>query len=658
MNMRKIYALIIAVLACVACAQETQYEGAAQLTILESDLVLPCGGGDGYVVIEDGTDAKVETSASWLTATLNGNTVSLTAPANESLESRYSTVTITSPKGTASVTAQQFGTLSIDFSPSDINAGSKGGKFTFPYEHSTKIQASSTASWISIETTAKELVVTVAENTGAEARTSQVEWKLGNTTGVINVTQRGQSSSSFSENSNWAPAYYGRTTYEGEEVEVLGVEVKDNGASGKYFITATTEADFKASGCASQAEFMETFAQESIDYLKKVIEQYPQYYSSLDDFTHTTSAKEGWALMSAGNYYVYAIGIDDAGNPTGQFAYAPFTIAGETGDFKVNENWSITYNGRYTQTGVEYEYLTYTALANDSYYPVILSKTQYESQYGSSIEKLATAFASYLKEQNISPKTGTQKLLYNKKDAGEYVAFMIGMDASWNLTSYYALLEFTVSEEQEPTDAYKKWLGEWELTAKNVAGTADSTYFSFTIVQNSANKSYGVNGWGGDRFVDFGNVVTEYDESTGDMVFRTYNVAEGVDLYKDGRSWEIGLYGDIDVEGGNSPVSGNNLKLATGKLSSDGSKATISAGEVKLTSGGQYTYAHMWWYGFSQDGYYVIYNGKRPPFPCSLTKKRSLGSTALLNVESTVISNYYEKAPANFRTGVALVHSL
>lgn len=659
--MKKIFYVLtaIALLAFAACTEEPKYEAAAKLTIVESDLVLPCGGGEGYVVLEDGADLKVETAASWLTASVNGNMVVLTAPANESLESRYSTVTITSPRGTASVTAQQMGTLSVDFSPSDINVSSKGGRFTFPYEHSSRIEATSSVSWISVQTTDKELVVVVSENTAATARTSTVEWKLGGTTGVINVSQKGLSSSRFTVNSNWVPAYYGRTTYEGEEVEVLGVEVKDGGASGKYIITACTESDYIKSGCESQEEFMETFAQESIDYLKQLIAQYPDQFSSLDDLTHTNSAKEAWNLMPAGNYYVYAIGVDASGNASGQFAYAPYTIAGESsGDFKVNSNWSITYNGRYTQTGVEYEYLTYTALADDSYYPVVMSKSQYESQYGSSIANLAPAFANYLKENNAAPKLGTQKLLYNKKDPGEYVAIMIGMDANWNLTSYYAMIEFTVGEEQEASEAYKKWLGEWTLTAKNVAGTADSTYFNFTIVQNSANQSYAVNGWGGDKFVNFGNVVTQFDETTGDMVFRTYNVAEGVDLYSDGRSWDIGLYGDIDVDGTNSPVTGDNLKLATGKLSSDGSKATISAAEVKLTTGKQYTYTHMWWYGFSQDGYYVIYNGTRPPFPCTLTKQRSLGGSSLINVESTLISNYNEKAPLVFRNGLAFVHSL
>lgn len=662
MNMKNIHKLIILVFSLMAlssCADDYQYVSeVASLTIVESDVVLPCQGGEGYIVLEDGSDASVETSASWLTARLEGNKVVLTAPANESLESRYSTVTVTSPNGTASVTAQQFGTLSADFSPSDIKAGGKAARFTFSYQYSVKIEASASEPWLSVETTDKELVVILDENTGDESRTGQVDWKLGGTTGTIHVTQRSLSASGFQENPNWVPGYFGRTTYQNTEVEVFGVEVRDNGASGKYIIAVCSESEFKESGCHSQADFMETFAQESIDYLKELIQKYPDDYSSLDDFTHTESTKEGWSLLDGGKYFVYAIGVDASGNPSGLFSYASCTISGGESDFTADENWSISYNGRYTQNGTQYEYVSYTALTNDSYYPVILTKTQYEEQYDASIGKLAPTFAAYVKKQGLAPKKGSQKLLYNKKDPGEYVAFMIGMDDNCTVTYHYAMLEFTISEEQTPTEEYKKWIGEWSLTAKNVAGDADSTYFNFTIVQNSANKSYGVSGWGGDYFVDFGNVIAQYDEETGNLVFRTYNVGENLDLYKDGRSWVVGLYGDIDIDGANSPVNGNNLKLATGTLSADGSKATIEANEVQLTTGERYKYVHMWWYGFSNDGHYVIYNGKRPPFPCSLSKIRSLGASSLIKVESNVISNNYEKASVDFRNGVAFVHSL
>lgn len=661
MNMKKIATLIILALSAfgsVSCSDDPKYEATAKLTIVESSLIIPCEGGNGYVKLEDGADAKAVSSASWLSVNVQGSTVVLTAPENESLESRYSTVTISSPKGSATVTAQQFGTQSVDFSPSDITAGYRAARFSFPYKYSSKIEASATASWIKVETTDTELVVSLEENAGNEARTGQVNWKLGGNAGTIQVTQKSQSTSSFTENSNWVPSYFGRTDYQGTQVEVFGVEVKDNGASGKYFIEVCPESEFKASGCETQAEFMETYAQECIDYLNELIKKYPDDYSSLDDFTHTTSAKEGWPLFDSGKYYVYAIGVDASGKPSGKFSYASCTIGDAGGEFKVNENWNITYNGRYTQTGVQYEYLTFTALADDSYYPVILAKDQYDEQYGGSIEKLAPAFASYVKKQGLATKKGTQKLLYNKKEPGEYVAFMIGMDDNYAVTSYYATLEFTVSEEQTPTEAYQKWLGEWSLTARNTAGNADSTYFSFTIVQNSANKTYGVSGWGGDRFIDFGNVIAQYDETTGNIVFRTYNVAEGLDLYKDGRDWVVGLYGDIDINGGNAPVNGSNLKLATGTLSADATKATLAANEVQLTTGDRYKYVHMWWYGFSKDDHYVIYNGKRPPFPCSLTKTRSVGSSSVLNVESNVISNYHEKTSADFRNGVALVRSL
>lgn len=654
MNMKKIcFALLAAVLAFASCTEEPKYVAEAKLEIVKSNLVLPCEGGEGYVILEDGTGVTVETGVSWLSSSVNGNTVIFTATANESIESRYASVSITSPNGTATVTAQQMGALSVSFSPSDINTGCKAARFTFPYEYSTKIEASASVSWITAQTTDKELIVALSENTAADSRTGEVRWKLGDVSGVIKVTQRGTAGGNFTENPNWVPSYSGRTTYQGQQVDVFSVEVKDNGASGSYLVALCDESVYLSSGCASQAEFLETFAQASIDDLKDYIAQNPG--QTMDDFTYTVSVQEAWSVLPDGKYFVYAIGVDASGNPSGLFAYAPFTIGGggESGDLNVNQNWNIAYNGRYTQQGTEYEYFTFTAPTSDTYYPIVVEASQFQTQYGGSVANIASSFADYLKSNQVAPLSGTQELLFQKKEAGDYIALMIGIDTRWNLTSYYARKDVTISDEpaQPGSEAYNKWLGTWTLTAKNVAGTADSTYFDFTVAQNSADKSYRVNGWGGSKFVDFGDVLALFDATSGELVLQSYNVAEGVDLYEDKRLWDIGIYGDILYQGSYVPVNGDNVKLATGKLSSDGSKATLSGSEVKLNDGSTFTFAHIWWYGFSQDGRnYVSYKGTRPLFPCSLTKKAGAATASILNVEPETVSAFTArkalKAPA------------
>ena len=121
---------------------------------------------------------------------MKDNVATVTAPANESYESRYATVTVKSGDAKSDFTVQQFGFYSTGFNPSGINASHKAVSFDFPYEYDETITASADVDWITVTVTENNLNVAIAENTikGTPAdmsRSGNVEWKLGHDTVTV-----------------------------------------------------------------------------------------------------------------------------------------------------------------------------------------------------------------------------------------------------------------------------------------------------------------------------------------------------------------------------------------------------------------------------------------------------------------------------------------
>ena len=205
--------MALAIIASSSCSkQEVDGSEAQTISVKENNLKIPAKGGEGTIEFVTEVPIEVTVDKDWCQVSVKGNVATVTAPANESYESRYATVTVKSGDAKSDFTVQQFGFYSTGFNPSGINASHKAVSFDFPYEYDETITASADVDWITVTVTENNLNVAIAENTikGTPAdmsRSGNVEWKLGHDSGVISVVQNNLSY--MSVDANWTVRYGG-----------------------------------------------------------------------------------------------------------------------------------------------------------------------------------------------------------------------------------------------------------------------------------------------------------------------------------------------------------------------------------------------------------------------------------------------------------------
>lgn len=350
--MKKIISAIFMALAIIASSscskQEVDGSEAQTISVKENNLKIPAKGGEGTIELVTESPIEVTVDKDWCQVSVKDNVATVTAPANESYESRYATVTVKSGDAKSDFTVQQFGFYSTGFNPSGIKASHKAVSFDFPYEYDETITASADVDWITVTVTENNLNVAIAENTikGTPAdmsRSGNVEWKLGHDSGVISVVQNNLSY--MSVDANWTVRYGGIKDYEGEQAAYIYNDVADPALSGKYSIYYVSKSEFTESGLE-----MDDFAIEVADAVRKeimyIVELSNQmgYPAEFSNFLYEDSDYEVFDPMDAGDYIAFAIGFTDDGAATGHYAYSDFTVTSGGGSDAYKKwlgNWSI-----------------------------------------------------------------------------------------------------------------------------------------------------------------------------------------------------------------------------------------------------------------------------------------------------------------------------
>lgn len=345
--MKKIITAIfmaLAVLASSSCSkQEVDGSETQAISVKENNLKIPAKGGEGTIEFVTESPIEVTVDKDWCQVSVKDNVATVTAPANESYESRYATVTVKSGDAKSDFTVQQFGFYSTGFNPSGIKASHKAVSFDFPYEYDETITASADVDWITVTVTENNLNVAIAENTikGTPAdmsRSGNVEWKLGHDSGVISVVQNNLSY--MGVDANWTVRYGGIKDYEGEQAAYIYNDVADPALSGKYSIYYVSKSEFTESGLE-----MDDFAIEVADAVRKeimyIVEFYNQigYPAEFSTFLYEDSDYEVFDPMDAGDYIAFAIGFTDDGTATGHYAYSEFTVTSGGGGSDAYKKW-------------------------------------------------------------------------------------------------------------------------------------------------------------------------------------------------------------------------------------------------------------------------------------------------------------------------------
>lgn len=193
--MKKIFYFALLVSGCLftaSCSSDNDYSDKfSSVQVTEASTFIDAKGGTKTIKVN--IDGVTATSAdAWLTATANGNTISITATENLSRETRHTTVTIKASSGDQQiVSVSQMGTLFM-LSEKSISLSDDPETASVGITHdAAEVSVESLTSWISAAYNAASNsveITTAANNTGVP-RTGYLTVTCGNYSETLTVNQ-------------------------------------------------------------------------------------------------------------------------------------------------------------------------------------------------------------------------------------------------------------------------------------------------------------------------------------------------------------------------------------------------------------------------------------------------------------------------------------
>ena len=630
MRMKKLFPIFLAliaslgVLSCDVIPQPTsdadgsQYQSGPALEILSKSVVFTPQGGTGTIVVNTTAPLTARSDRGWIDVSVSGNCVTLTVQRNESIESRYSSITLRAGGASAEVTAQQFGINSSYAWDESYTFPFAGGSLTLPYGETGTVWVDvSELPWLTaaVDEENKTIEFTAARSIYNWERKGDVSVKFGeDIVKSIRFIQESNPSGinpgdaepvDFEVQAAWTPKYVDPAGPD-DPISVVGVDVAEDSHAGRYFIHVVTKADFAAAGSDEQL-FLNRNA-------STWAEAGPQIFRA--------SSTLEMEKLELGNYRVYAIGVDNENQVNGSYAVTEFAVTKVLSPYeKFLGTWSFDRNGTedvwtvtekvagktYNVTGIDgIDDVTVEAEFNaDGTVTIRAQKDLGEHTVSTSSGNLTGQAAIYgriLYSGSEYYVTGTYPIFTITFDAKANTGSLAPGSVSTNVGSFdligfgiytivdnsayaatnKATLPATITHltwaegsgggegggggDNSGTDAYSKWLGTWSLAGSQV-----------TISQKVAGQSYTLSGL--EEGIEF-----ETRFADGKMEFFYQVIAsEG--------SRELCLFG-IDDDGDGYIVEGdpeNDGWLATATLASDGKSAQIVGAEFDAVySGTQY----------------------------------------------------------------------
>ena len=208
--MKKILSLIVllaGVISFTSCGNDdASYTSVASLEIVSANVVFDVEGGTGTIVVNNtGTiTAEALTGTGWLTCSVSGNTVTVTAAENPGREGRSATIVLKSSDGSAAnITATQTGVVYGLKKGTYYALNDNANELHLEIYHSKAVTVTSLSDWITASFNEETDMIDIqveANNTG-QMRYGYVEVSSGQFTDKVTISQ-------FDFNKDIYGAYY------------------------------------------------------------------------------------------------------------------------------------------------------------------------------------------------------------------------------------------------------------------------------------------------------------------------------------------------------------------------------------------------------------------------------------------------------------------
>ena len=198
--MKKIFSFIVllaGVAMFTACGDDdATFTATPKLEVTDANVLFEADGGTGFVTVNSSSavTATIPAECDWLTLSVSGNKVTITAATNASLNGRSAKIVLKADGAESSVTATQKGSIyglvgGYEYSVADT----ANARVNIPVVHSIAVNVESLADWLqaSFDDANSEIVVTAASNDDINPRTGLVAFSTGSVQDTVMITQKG-----------------------------------------------------------------------------------------------------------------------------------------------------------------------------------------------------------------------------------------------------------------------------------------------------------------------------------------------------------------------------------------------------------------------------------------------------------------------------------
>lgn len=346
------------------------------------------------------------------------------------------------------------------------------------------------------------------------------------------------------------------------EVDNAKISISHNGTTSDTWYGFVTSEVAKSDDDLIKAEVAALTASGNITGLKKQ--------------TSTTVTARG--LEPETDYKYIAFGLSEKGEVYGKSKSVAFKTLKAELQYTENAAWTVAYEGAGTIGNYNYEHTVSVTSTDNNYYFVTAATVEDFTAAG--IKTIAESNLKDLKDyiDAFNAQNGTSykvvDILFKGNgleavnlEAGDWYGIAIGVDEKGELTGLYAKSEVISIVEEEMTEEYAAWIGDWTFTASN--GIA----WPITFSKGKANQSYMMSGWEGEATTGLEVEVTWFAEDGMWAIFSqnlgTYNFGS----YGDGEVW----FSPIDAEGYVYPVE--EIPICVGGFDEDGNRVIIGYSE-------------------------------------------------------------------------------
>lgn len=308
--------------------------------------------------------------------------------------------------------------------------------------------------------------------------------------------------------------------------------------------------------------------------------------------------------------------------------------------FRINPDWTLSHSQDVIEDDngflADIDIITVKSVDQETYWLDVVTEENLEAWYKGDIYEYIKDEPNFYTGETYK---GTMDITFDRMRSGKWVAVAFGADDKGNLTGDYAVLRFTIQED-EPSEDFLNWLGDWTITGTCKTDQSKDITYNIKVSSADANFLFNVAGWesgnGTEQDMSDYSIEVQYDRFTRQMLFKSLFIdtetlgGKQYDLCFYGNFIYDGSMGFTDMKAGEEQTVCDNIIIAeSSELSSDARSATVKGLIFNfLHENKTYTTAltSMQYFDFPHDendnGIYVK-NQKIPVFPLTMTKAGS-----------------------------------